>query len=746
MPLVESLLVVAGKGFLDAVSPSIRKKFDAFLQKTDWYTASGRYYDKIEKTYGWTRILGKPEPVKLESIYTDVYLLDKITALQRYDISQMKQERDVNYYWRGARLSALELIKEGTLNRLYILGKPGAGKTTFLKYVALKASQDEIKKIPIFVSLKEWVDSGDKLMDFLVRQFDICDFPESQLLIEYILETGQAVVLFDGLDETQQESGKRDKTIDDIRNFSRKYDLSQILITCRIAATDYTFEEFHYLEMADFTSGQVRRYVENWFGTKTEKQEQFEKEFTLPENYGLREMANTPLLLSLICLNFDETGTFPSRRVEIYEEGINALLHKWDSTRSIRRDEIYKGLSLGRKRQMFARVAAQTFENNEYFIPKRKLSNMIVDYLCQLPNGISKEDVDGDAVLKSIEAQHSIFIERAQNIYSFSHLTFQEFFTAKYIVDNVASGALERLLTKKNIIDNRWREVIFNTASLLDDADSFFEVFKQVVTQIAKEHHSLAKFLNWAETKAIKAGSAERSKIQAIVILYIEFEYKQYEIQKSYPEFSIIYKLKDKLRRHFLWTTIPSNSDYEAENIDAEYVDVDSIDEIILVLSKEFSPVMEDNIALDLAFFLSYFLVLILGRKDLDYKVERVEQDFIGIWHKLKKNISENENKEFVKDVENLLLPVESMKSNFTGTLLPSIEMAMASEWRLFTERLRHIMQTHLNICLEWDFASSETTALQQYLSANKFLIDCLKLAVVSNRWEIKKSLLLIPS
>lgn len=93
----------------------------------------------------------------------------------------------------------------------------------------------------------------------------------------------------------------------------------------------------------------------------------------------------------------------------LYEEGINALLSKWDSSRNIIRDEIYKGLSLGRKRQMFARIAAQTFEKNDYFLPKNKLTEMIVDYLSILPDAPPKEEIDGEAVLSAIEAQHSIF-------------------------------------------------------------------------------------------------------------------------------------------------------------------------------------------------------------------------------------------------------------------------------------------------------------------------------------------------
>jgi predicted NACHT family NTPase len=41
-----------------------------------------------------------------------------------------------------------------SFEELMVLGKPGAGKTTFLKHLVLQATNGKINKIPIFVSLK----------------------------------------------------------------------------------------------------------------------------------------------------------------------------------------------------------------------------------------------------------------------------------------------------------------------------------------------------------------------------------------------------------------------------------------------------------------------------------------------------------------------------------------------------------------------------------------------------------------
>jgi predicted NACHT family NTPase len=142
----------------------------------------------------------------------------------------------------------------------------------------------------------------------------------------------------------------------------------------------------------------VDTFVGRWFGKDDAMRRGFLAEFKKPENEGLREMAQTPLLLTLLCLNYEETLAFPQRRVEIYEEAIDALLKKWDTSRNIRRDEVYRNLSLGRKRQMLARIAAATFEEGKYFIPQQVLARHIEDYFSGLPSADANEEADGLAI------------------------------------------------------------------------------------------------------------------------------------------------------------------------------------------------------------------------------------------------------------------------------------------------------------------------------------------------------------
>lgn len=358
-----------GKEFVDEMRGEIRRIWTHY----EWSKNFKQYERRLSERYGTIRVLGKAKPMKLEGVFTDVFVLDRPTALTKHSIENLPKEFVSAYVGPYNRINGVQLIRDPESMRLFVLGKPGAGKTTFMKYLVQQCVSGKIERIPIFVNLKEWADEGKEITDYIIEQFEVCSFPDASWFIEYILQKGRALVLFDGLDEVKQEKNLRNNITEQVRKFSEKYILTQVVVTCRIAATDYTLEKFWYVEIADFTDEQMKEFVEKWFIDDPQKGKDFMTGFNAPQNRGLRELGSIPLLLTLLCLNFEETLTFPSRRVELYEESISALLSKWDASRNIHRDEIYRDLSLGRKRQMFARIAAETFEKSEYFVPQARL-------------------------------------------------------------------------------------------------------------------------------------------------------------------------------------------------------------------------------------------------------------------------------------------------------------------------------------------------------------------------------------
>lgn len=246
----------------------------------------------------------------------------------------------------------------------------------------------------------------------------------------------------------------------------------------------------------------MKAFVRRWYRATPERAKLFLDDIAKDEHRGLRELARVPLLLALLCLGFDDTLRFPLRRVEVYRDALDTLLRRWDSSRDIRRDEIYRFLSSDRKHQLFAAIAAQTFERGDYFIAQDDLETQITGFLSGLPRADLADDavVDGTVVLKAVEAQHGVLVERAHRIHSFAHLSFQEYYAARYIDANEARGTLSRLLS--HCADDRWREVILLTASLLANADRFFLHFRRAVDALLGEDERLREFLGWAKRKS----------------------------------------------------------------------------------------------------------------------------------------------------------------------------------------------------------------------------------------------------
>jgi len=516
-------LAAAVTWFLDTfITPAVDAgKVALWRKKTefDWGASAERYRAHLLDLYGTVRVLGATHDAPLDDLFTDLYILDHITARRRFNLQALQQQGHDDFRRKedeSKRTNGVALVREG--KNLYILGKPGAGKTTFLKYITVQAARRRaIQRIPIFVSLHDWaIKGGGELFAFIVHRFDVCGFPDAANFVEQLLVQGKALLLLDGLDEVKQESGQRMHLTGLIQDFVDKYSKTQALITCRLAADEYTFRGFREVEVADLTEAQVKTYAGKWFAQDSEKLALFLNELAKPEHKGVRELCNTPLLLSLICLAFDDNLRLGESRIDIYENALDALLRRWDASRSRQRDATaYGKLRPQQKMKILAAIAAHTFERGEYFLRQRELEEMLSEQLAQLPNAPPKSEIDGLDVLRAIEAQHSLLVERAAGIYSFSHLTLQEYFTAWYIKEN---GRIPSLMSR--LTDNRWREVFLMTASLLANADEFFEQMRQTIERPLADDAGLMPLLRWANERTNAAQAREEQQVM-IRLAYI---------------------------------------------------------------------------------------------------------------------------------------------------------------------------------------------------------------------------------
>ena len=75
-----------GKDFVDTLGGTTKQQWSKF----GWKKAAKNYRDNMRRQYSTIRGLGKSDPVPLEGIFTDAYILDEVTARQRFSIEQLK--------------------------------------------------------------------------------------------------------------------------------------------------------------------------------------------------------------------------------------------------------------------------------------------------------------------------------------------------------------------------------------------------------------------------------------------------------------------------------------------------------------------------------------------------------------------------------------------------------------------------------------------------------------------------------
>lgn len=506
------------KFYIEALVKEVRKKIRPIIQER----------------HGKMKVLDMNHPIEIGEIYTHVNILESITGRKRLKISDFSQKfdpesEDFERIGFGkvaeAGVRGEEAVKR--YSKLMVLGKPGAGKTTFLRYLALQAIEGKLKpeRVPIFVTLREFADSKDKtnLLQFIVQYYSIS---ESEII--ELLQQGRILLLLDGLDEVKEEDF--DDLLKEINNFIGNFYFSEVyktdssknphlkfeelcsqfpnkiysnsfVITCRIAAKDYALDNFVDVEVADFNETQIQEFVQKWFKVKDSDND---AEFFMGQinaNPPVKELATSPLLLTLLCLEFEDSGDFPTDRSELYKRAIHTLLRKWDSKRRIVRDQVYKNLSVSRKEDLLSEIAWKTFERKEYFFKQRDLEQYIGEYIRNLPDAKNDPEalqLDSEAVLKSIESQHGLLVERARGIYSFSHLTFQEYFAARKVFISCNPYSMEDKILNSlasHITEQRWREVFLLVFGMLPNAGCLLLIFKSKVDRIIADDQKLQNIL-----------------------------------------------------------------------------------------------------------------------------------------------------------------------------------------------------------------------------------------------------------
>ncbi|GAP77811.1 clpB protein [Brachybacterium sp. SW0106-09] len=354
-----------------------------------------------------------------------------------------------------------------TIDRTVLLGDPGGGKSTMTAAITTLLAK-ESSRIPFIVTLRDFARETNldrSILAYITSQLETqyqCPAPVGA--VESLLLTGEAFVIFDGLDELLDSSLRR--TISErVELFSSRYPLSRVLATSRIvgypeARLDPQFFTTHII--GGFSESQVAEYSRKWFtfaGAFPGSDVETVADTFLSESNQVPDLRRNPLMLSLICMIYRGQNYIPENRLRVLEKCAELLYNRWDRSRAI----IVDFRASAHVDDALRHLAYWMYRSPEAIegVTERELIRESTDFLS------GKYRTQGEALeaakefISFCKGRAWVFGEAGttptgEAIFKFAHRTFLEYFAAHELTRNSDSPEEVASVLLKHISKAEW--------------------------------------------------------------------------------------------------------------------------------------------------------------------------------------------------------------------------------------------------------------------------------------------------
>ncbi|MFK4117887.1 restriction endonuclease [Streptomyces longwoodensis] len=398
----------------------------------------------------------------LESLYVPQNLhysagMDAATGL---DSESRDQPPSKTRPWSSRRDPVSQILKGS--KHVAILAPPGSGKTTLLKRLATAYADpqrhgevnDHLPRqdfFPIFLRCRQLGSQvRDPIVKTLGRLIEQAEHPEMvkafEELVRSNLESGDALILIDGLDEINDESDRIAFSCQ-LRTFIGTYPMVRVITTSREAGfravAGAVAPVCSLYKIADLSDRDILQLCNSWqrevLGGQSGESKRLAEEtyVSIVRNRRVRELAINPLLLTTLLLVKRWLGEIPTKRSVLYGKAIEVLLMTWNTAghEPIDPEEATPQLA-------FAAFSMLTLQKQS--VSARELRDLFNKARRELPEILGFARFSAAKFIERVEERSSLVIRNGsvledgqmRPLYEFKHLTFQEYLAALAVVES----------------------------------------------------------------------------------------------------------------------------------------------------------------------------------------------------------------------------------------------------------------------------------------------------------------------
>jgi hypothetical protein len=414
------------------------------------------------------------------------------------------------------------------VSRLVILGDPGGGKTTLLRWLATAwllrterpsdaaelpdvGSLPEGALLPILVRCRQLDREalGEcTLADILLQALRPMELklPDGDLaaLIEALvqqLDCGGAALLIDGLDEITDPQ-LRSRFCGQLNTIATQYVLAPLIVTSRIVGyremPRRLGQGFRHATLADLTAEAKDDFVRRWCeAVERDPTRRHDEQAKLlagihDASRRIERLTGNPMLLTTMALVQRKVGRLPARRHKLYEEAVGVLLNwRGDVDAPLDADEAWPQLEY---------LAWAMCDRGEQQLRRDQVLDLLDAVRREYPHIRPLMQHTPEEFLRLVESRTRLLVEvgaqqhngRQTPVYEFRHLSIQEYLAAvalirghfpghdpaKSLADRIRplAGKMEKARRPYNLgdeyqVSENWREVLRLCIAACNDDD-----------------------------------------------------------------------------------------------------------------------------------------------------------------------------------------------------------------------------------------------------------------------------------